>query len=77
MKVSEILKKNEVTISCEIFPPKQGAQLQNYKAIAAEIAKLKPAYISAVRMVRLAEQAIIRWRSQMRSIHTEYRRLHI
>ena len=40
MKVSEILKKNEVTISCEIFPPKQGAQLQNYKAIAAEIAKL-------------------------------------
>lgn len=46
MKVSEILKKNEVTISCEIFPPKQGAQLQNYKAIAAEIAKLKPAYIS-------------------------------
>ena len=65
MKVSEILKKNEVTISCEIFPPKQGAQLQNYKAIAA------------VRMVRLAEQAIIRWRSQMRSIHTEYRRLHI
>lgn len=38
MKVSEILKKNEVTISCEIFPPKQGAQLQNYKAIAAEIA---------------------------------------
>lgn len=46
MKVSEILKKNEVTISCEIFPPKQGAQLQNYKDIAAEIAKLKPAYIS-------------------------------
>ena len=39
MKVSEILKKNEVTISCEILPPKQGAQLQNYKAIAAEIAK--------------------------------------
>lgn len=39
-------KRREVTISCEIFPPKQGAQLQNYKAIAAEIAKLKPAYIS-------------------------------
>ena len=25
MKVSEILKKNEVTISCEIFPPKTGS----------------------------------------------------
>ena len=30
MKVSEILKKNEVTISCEIFPPKQGAQPVSY-----------------------------------------------
>lgn len=46
MKVSEILKKDKVTISCEIFPPKKGAQLDNYKSIVAEMAKLKPAYIS-------------------------------
>lgn len=46
MKVSEILKKDDVTISCELFPPKQGAQLENYKKIVEEIAELKPAYIS-------------------------------
>lgn len=46
MKVSNILKTDKVTISCEIFPPKKGTLLDNYKGIAAEIAKLKPAYIS-------------------------------
>ena len=46
MKISEILKQDKVTISCEIFPPKKGAQLDNYKSIVAEMAKLKPAYIS-------------------------------
>ena len=46
MKVSNILNKDKVTISCEIFPPKKGTLLENYKGIAAEIAKLKPAYIS-------------------------------
>ena len=46
MKVSEILNKNDITISCELFPPKQGAMLENYKGIVAEMAKLKPAYIS-------------------------------
>ncbi|MDD6444425.1 MAG: methylenetetrahydrofolate reductase [NAD(P)H] [Lachnospiraceae bacterium] len=46
MKVSEILKNKDVTISCEIFPPKKGSQLDNYKSVAEEIAKLNPAYIS-------------------------------
>lgn len=46
MKVSDILKKDTVTISCELFPPKQGAQLDNYKKIVAEMAALKPAYLS-------------------------------
>lgn len=46
MKVSEILNKGKVTISCELFPPKQGTQLENYKAIVAKTAMLKPAYIS-------------------------------
>ena len=46
MKVSNILNKDKVTISCEIFPPQKGTLLENYKGIAAEIAKLKPAYIS-------------------------------
>lgn len=46
MKVSEILKENQVTISCELFPPKKGSQLENYKAIVAQTARLKPSYIS-------------------------------
>ncbi|MEE1078905.1 MAG: methylenetetrahydrofolate reductase [NAD(P)H] [Agathobacter sp.] len=46
MKVSELLKSEKVTLSCEIFPPKQGAQLENYKNVVSELAKLKPSYIS-------------------------------
>lgn len=46
MKVSEILKEDKVTISCEIFPPKKGSQLENYKGIVAEMAALRPSYIS-------------------------------
>ncbi|MBO5098341.1 MAG: methylenetetrahydrofolate reductase [NAD(P)H] [Agathobacter sp.] len=46
MKVSQIIKEDKVTISCEMFPPKQGTMLENYKGIVAEMAKLKPAYLS-------------------------------
>lgn len=46
MKVTELLKENKVTISCELFPPKKGAQLENYKAIVGKMAALKPSYIS-------------------------------
>lgn len=46
MKLTELLKSDEVTISCELFPPKKGAQLANYKKIVKEMAELKPAYMS-------------------------------
>lgn len=46
MKVSEILKENKVTISCEMFPPKKGSQLENYKEIAAKMAALRPSFLS-------------------------------
>lgn len=46
MKVSEILKTDNVTISCEMFPPKMGTQLENYKEIAANMAALKPSFLS-------------------------------
>lgn len=46
MKVSEILRNGKVSISCEIFPPKQGSMLDNYKGIVRQIADLRPAYIS-------------------------------
>ena len=46
MKVSELLKKDTVTISAEMFPPKQGALLDKYKDIAVQMASLRPAYLS-------------------------------
>ena len=46
MKVSELLKSDKVTISFELFPPKKGSQLENYKAIVCRMAELKPSYIS-------------------------------
>lgn len=46
MKVSELLKSDKVTISVELFPPKKGSQLENYKAIVGWMAELKPSYIS-------------------------------
>ena len=46
MKISEILSEKKVGISCELFPPKVGSQLQNAKGIVKETARLKPAYMS-------------------------------
>lgn len=46
MRLTELMKSDRVTISCELFPPKQGTQLENYKNIVKEMADLKPAYIS-------------------------------
>ena len=46
MRLTELLCSDRVTISCELFPPKQGAQLDNYKKIVAYMAALKPAYMS-------------------------------
>lgn len=46
MKVSEILREDKVTISCEMFPPKKGSQLENYKETAARMAALQPSYLS-------------------------------
>ncbi len=46
MRLTELLQSEKVTISCELFPPKQGAQLANYKKIVADMAEIKPAYIS-------------------------------
>ena len=40
MRLTELLKSDAVPISCELFPPKQGAQ------IVKEMADLKPAYMS-------------------------------
>ena len=46
MRLTELLNSEAVTISCELFPPKRGAQLEDYKKIVADMAVLKPAYMS-------------------------------
>ena len=46
MRLTELLNTENVTISCELFPPKQGAQLDNYKKIVGDMAALKTAYMS-------------------------------
>lgn len=46
MKISECLNNNQITVSCELFPPKEGNKLSEYKAIAREVAALGPSFIS-------------------------------
>ena len=46
MKISDILASKEITVSCEIFPPKLGSELEESRKIVAEIAALKPDFIS-------------------------------
>ncbi|MBQ6788239.1 MAG: methylenetetrahydrofolate reductase [Lachnospiraceae bacterium] len=46
MRIVEILKEERVHISCELFPPKQGYQLENVKQVVRDIAQIKPVYMS-------------------------------
>ena len=46
MKISDILKTKEITISAEIFPPKLGTELGQSRKIVSEMAELKPDFIS-------------------------------
>ena len=45
-RIIDILKSDKVGISCELFPPKQGTELQNSLEIVNKIAKVKPSYMS-------------------------------
>ncbi|MBR4529824.1 MAG: methylenetetrahydrofolate reductase [Lachnospiraceae bacterium] len=65
MKVSEILKNNEVTLSFEVFPPKTDASFADVARAAGEIAAMKPHFMSvtygaggntAANTAQLAEQ---------------------
>lgn len=46
MKITELLKNDKPCISCELFPPKAGSELQNALKIVDEIAVIKPHFIS-------------------------------
>ena len=46
MKITELLKDDKPCISCELFPPKAGAELQNALKIVDKIAEIKPHFMS-------------------------------
>lgn len=46
MKISEILKSGKLTVSYELFPPKQGAPFEPVMKAADSIAKLSPDFMS-------------------------------
>lgn len=46
MKISEILRNNKVTVSFEIFPPKQWDKIENTKEIVRAMSKASPSFMS-------------------------------
>ena len=46
MQITELLKDSKPCISCELFPPKAGSELQNALKIVDKIAEIKPHFMS-------------------------------
>jgi methylenetetrahydrofolate reductase (NADPH) len=46
MKIKDIIKNNKVTVSFEIFPPKQWDKIENTKKIVREMTQFSPAFMS-------------------------------
>ena len=46
MKINDILRAGTITVSCELFPPKQGSELEGAKTIVHDTAALAPSFIS-------------------------------
>ena len=46
MKLSELLCTDRIGLSCELFPPKAGSELQNALKIVDKIAEIKPHFMS-------------------------------
>ena len=46
MKISELLMRNELSLSFEVFPPKTESNYDSVKHATEEIAKLRPAFMS-------------------------------
>ena len=46
MKISELLNKNSLSVSFEVFPPKTDGSFDSVKHATEEIAKLSPAFMS-------------------------------
>ena len=46
MKIIDIINTGKVTVSCELFPPKHGSELDAAKTIVQKTAALNPSFIS-------------------------------
>lgn len=46
MKITDIIKNKKVTVSFEVFPPKEWAKLADTKSVIAEMVKDNPAWMS-------------------------------
>ena len=46
MKISQLLKKDTLSISFEVFPPKTNSNFESVESAVEEIAKLSPAFMS-------------------------------
>ena len=46
MNITSLLQDNRVHLSCEIFPPKESARVEEFKQVVLGITALKPAYVS-------------------------------
>lgn len=46
LKVKEIIKNNKVTVSFEVFPPKEWGKVESTRAVINELAKLSPSFMS-------------------------------
>ena len=46
MKISDILNNNRVTVSFEVFPPKQWDKIENTKALVREMSEAEPSFMS-------------------------------
>ena len=46
MKLKELLKKDTLSLSFEVFPPKVESSFDSVKTATEEIAKLQPAFMS-------------------------------
>lgn len=46
MKISEVIKRNALSLSIEVFPPKNETNFESVRKSTEEIAKLRPAFMS-------------------------------
>lgn len=46
MKIIDVLNSGKVTVSCELFPPKEGSELQKADAVVEKMAALRPSFLS-------------------------------